>query len=395
MYDFAKTFVVFWLAFGLASSRAAASLLTIGPDGINSVNLTLADGTTLLDGSGIGIGQVENSRPARMGTDTPVDLNSSVNPTAVFRQDGVPTAADLTVGSGTISAGHAMRVAGVLISNDPTAQGFAPAASLYSTAHATGGGSLGTLDDLTMIAIQHIATQANVRAVNHSYFKVYGTEQPDGNDLLSAGLDWSAAKHNVLHVTSNNNFNSPQDSFSPKANFNGMVVASSSRLGSSGKYRWYNSLNLNVPLTGGRTAIDLIAPGIDVQSTLPNNMLTPATPNMDDIDDGASFAAPHVTGTVALLQQYGDDRAGAANWTGMVASGPTSQRHEVMKAVLMNSADKLTGVFGHGARRHKIQWRRLARFRRILAVVHAYRRRNGSRTLECKQSLNSVRCRRA
>ncbi len=85
MFVTTRMFVVFCLAIGLESSLAYASLLTIGPDGINSINLTLADGTTLLDGSGIGIGQVEHSRPAMAGVDAANDLNSTVNPTAVFR----------------------------------------------------------------------------------------------------------------------------------------------------------------------------------------------------------------------------------------------------------------------------------------------------------------------
>lgn len=46
---------------------------------------------------------------------------------------------------------------------------------------------------------------------------------------------------------------------------------------------------------------------------------------------GTSFAAPHVTGTVALLQQHATAQAWGAN----------ARRHEVMKAVLMNSADKI------------------------------------------------------
>ena len=343
-----RTFVVFCLiSLCFASSRAAASLLTIGPDGINSAGLTLANGVTPLDGSGIGIGQVEHSRPAKMGTDAANDLNSTVKPTAVFRQDGSPTAADLiTAGANPVDrdAKHAMQVAGILISTDPLAMGVAPGASLYSSAHVTSFSTVASDADLTMRAIQQVATQSNVRAVNHSYFKRIGSQPSDGNDLLSAGLDWSATEHNVLHVTSNNNQGFP--GVSPKANFNGMVIASSALATSTGKYQDYASLNLNIPLVGGRTAIDLIAPGIDVQSTLPNNMLTPTVPNSNLIDDGASFAAPHVTGTVALLQQFGDDRNGAANWTGTVASGPTSQRHEVMKAVLMNSADKVKGVLG-------------------------------------------------
>jgi len=118
-----RMFVVFWMAIGLESSCTYASLLTIGPDGINSLNLTLANGTTILDGSGIGIGQVEPGRPSKMDVDTPNDLHDSVKPTAVFRQDGMPTAADLidTNPSGIDFFDHAMQVAGVRISSDPIA----------------------------------------------------------------------------------------------------------------------------------------------------------------------------------------------------------------------------------------------------------------------------------
>lgn len=73
-----------------------ASSLTVGPDGINSMGLTLADGVTPLDGTGIGIGMVEPSRAAMMGFDAANTLNSTVNPTAVFRQDGVATVGDLS-----------------------------------------------------------------------------------------------------------------------------------------------------------------------------------------------------------------------------------------------------------------------------------------------------------
>jgi hypothetical protein len=52
---------------------------------------------------------------------------------------------------------------------------------------------------------------------------------------------------------------------------------------------------------------------------------------------GTSFAAPHVTGTVALLQEHGDAQIAASkpHWD------TSARRHQVMKAVLMNSVDKV------------------------------------------------------
>ncbi len=59
---------------------------------------------------------------------------------------------------------------------------------------------------------------------------------------------------------------------------------------------------------------------------------------------GTSFAAPHVTATVALLQEYGDRqlRSSCKQPSGCALPWTLSaRRHEVMKAVLLNSVDKI------------------------------------------------------
>jgi len=78
-----------------------------------------------------------------------------------------------------------------------------------------------------------------------------------------------------------------------------------------------------------------LAPGNDVTLVALNGGLTSSS--------GTSFAAPHVTATVALLQEYGD-RQLRQNCLKGVCPLPWSlqaRRQEVMKAVLLNSTDKI------------------------------------------------------
>jgi hypothetical protein len=53
---------------------------------------------------------------------------------------------------------------------------------------------------------------------------------------------------------------------------------------------------------------------------------------------GSSFAAPHVVGTIALLQEYADRQIASGKWH------LAARRHEVTKAVLLNSADKIADL---------------------------------------------------
>ncbi len=102
-------------------------------------------------------------------------------------------------------------------------------------------------------------------------------------------------------------------------------------------YRKFGSINnLQGQPDFPRTAISLIAPGQDVAVLGHGDMAT--------LGNGTSAATPHVTATVALLQQYMVQQMSLP--TPNPRFGPNSQRHEVMKAVMMNAADKLNGVHG-------------------------------------------------
>ncbi|MGL4618631.1 MAG: S8 family serine peptidase, partial [Chroococcidiopsis sp.] len=101
---------------------------------------------------------------------------------------------------------------------------------------------------------------------------------------------------------------------------------------------------------GTRQSISLVAPGNRVYALNPDAKVKEVT--------GTSFAAPHVTATVALLQEYGDKQIKQAIApTPLEKGGERSRqnwsldarRHQVMKAVLLNSADKVQDA-GDGLR---------------------------------------------
>lgn len=80
---------------------------------------------------------------------------------------------------------------------------------------------------------------------------------------------------------------------------------------------------------GPRRSINLVAPGSKISAYNLEGKKTEVS--------GTSFAAPHITATVALLQEFGDRqlKSKQENWS------TDSRRHEVMKAVLLNSAEKI------------------------------------------------------
>jgi len=325
----------------LSTTAGVADFLqssSVGAAGIDALRLHAPPYNLI--GRKIAIGQVEIGRPGQFGIDKAVTQNRAVPLTRVFFRDA-PARVNMNVD------GHAQHVASIMISAAKGLRGVAPGARLYSSAAGTPK-RYGQPEEC--LSAQYVAEQngGDVRAINFSFGEALRQDpRPnpvlDGNALLTQCIDWSTRVHNVLYVVAGNQGKGGISI--PTDNFNGINVAFTTRL--EGIFRKLDFANLGDASgsgaaiagietnVGARRAIGLVAPGNDVSLVALNGNLTTSS--------GTSFAAPHVTATVALLQEYGDRQLRVSckqpgcslPWT------LDARRAQVMKAVLLNSADKI------------------------------------------------------
>lgn len=330
------TFLVFgWLS-ALLVTPVFALPDSLGEKGVNARRLQQPPYN--LFGRKIGIGQVEVGRPVKFGQDKAANNLKIITPKAVFYRN-LPPKSDQNVDE------HATMVAEVMIAQGKSLSGIAPLARLYSSA-------IGSLSEggqpQECLATQHIALQnsGDIRAINFSFGESLERDdrqnaQLDGKALLTACIDWSAQEHDVLYVIAGNQGKGGIPI--PTDNFNGITTAYTTKR--NGKYKKVDFANLSdVPEgigrsyikkeinSGQRRAISLVAPGGQISLYNQKGEIEKVS--------GTSFASPHITGAIALLQEYGDRRLSESkslktNWS------LHSRRHQVMKAILLNSADKI------------------------------------------------------
>lgn len=346
-------------ATGLICSAQALET-SVGEAGINARRLQKAPYNVL--GRKIAIGQIEIGRPGKFGLDKAASGHSAASVESVFHRNS-------TAGANSHVSPHANMVAEVMVSDDKKLRGVAPKARLYSSAV----GSLKqTGQAQECLSTQHVAQRngGDVRAINFSFGESLERDRRtdaslDGNALLTKCLDWSARVHNVVYVVAGNQGSGGIPI--PSDNYNGVNLAYTTK--HQGKYSKVDFANLSEQPTGigkrlikreiddgARRAINLVAPGSKISLyNLEGEVIQVS---------GTSFAAPHLVGSVALLQEFGDSVLRQMQGKGLqqrnsLATPPPSRmprywsldsrRHEVMKAVFLNSADKIQDS-GNGLR---------------------------------------------
>lgn len=310
-----------------------------------------------LTGKNVFIGQVELSRPTRFAVDKisnkllQID-RAIVQPYEVFFRDGK------AIPNKNLDD-HSAQVAAVIISQDKIRRGIAPDAKLLSSAY-----SQRRQDGQpeACLATQYVARQYNssVRAINFSFGELLSEDprpkpQLDGNALLTLCVDWVATTYNTLPIVAGNQGKGGIPI--PTDLYNGFTVGFTREVdgiyrqldrgnlidepfldrNDNGKYdqgEVFSDLNKDGKWTAGvespidgRRSLALLAPG--------NNIKLPTLQSKFKNVNGSSFAAPHVVGTIALLHEYANRQIEAGNWS------IDARRHELIKAVLINSADKI------------------------------------------------------
>lgn len=331
-----KTLIVCVLgiySLGIPALASFQSSSFLGTNGINA--LILHQPPYKLTGRKIALGQVEIGRPGLFGLDKAVSKNRAVTPTAVFSLNA-PAQSNFGVDT------HAYNVAGVMTSQDKSLPGVAPQARLYSSAVGFSR-NLGQSEEC--LSAQHVALQngGDVRAINFSFGEPLNRDprpEPvlDGKALLTLCVDWSSRVHDVTYVIAGNQGKGGISI--PTDNFNAINVAfSSARRGIFDKLHVSNLAGNNQEVSDrllgkefnidGRSSVGLVAPGTNIPLINPDGKLNKST--------GSSFAAPQVTAAIGLLQEFADRqiRKQAVNWR------IDARRHQVMKAVLLNSAEKI------------------------------------------------------
>jgi serine protease AprX len=210
------------------------------------------------------------------------------------------------------SGGHGTMVAGIMTSNNATYRGMAPGLDTISVAVAGG-------DSTSMSGMNYLMTGVTERAENVNYSFGNGTANSQDYASIDRFFDGVCDTFQVMvsKSTGNGGFSSGAPTIThPAPAYNLLACASIFDQGNTNRADdRISSYSSTGPTVGGRKKPDIASPGESITTT--NN-----TGGFSS-NSGTSFAAPHIGGSVVLLNNVGAPGALAA------------------KAVLINTADAI------------------------------------------------------
>jgi hypothetical protein len=141
----------------LCAGNILASDYTKGINGIHSDVLPL-------DGTGVNIGQIENTRPGKPGFDDPAGTYFKITPTGIYFIDQIEMTPNRRVDLPPSLDFHAEWVAGIMISKDDIfmLRGVSPEAKLYAAAVPS---PAGTGDENFAVAHRILLNRTCVRSI--------------------------------------------------------------------------------------------------------------------------------------------------------------------------------------------------------------------------------------
>lgn len=326
----------------LAAAGAALTLTAAGPalaiapalavtriDKLQNVEVSPG---VKLTGNGVNLGQIELGL-ARTN-------HTSYNGKITFTRPGAQT----------FNNAHATHVAGIMIA-DPEApgsknRGVAPGAKLHRSDWVDAGGANGWSDDFrAAMDWFHAAPLTHIVNMSAGFDPPFGAVGSNASQTQRAA-DWLVNSKDISFVVAAGNYGQHNDGTlrfdsmnSPGAGYNVLSVGATGRNGTTKDYTQIATFSSRGPTAGGRYGPDIVAPGVLIRS--PNNEDRNNDGHFNDWRDtadfkndgtykavsGTSFATPQVSGTAALLHEYGTAKS--------MSTDPM-----LFRALFMNGADK-------------------------------------------------------
>jgi hypothetical protein len=241
-------------------------------------------------------------------------------------------------------------------------QGLAPGTSLRSAAIATTWSGNAYALFFGISGSTYITAYTGAFGTADVVNSSYGYADPSGTNTFTLFSDaMSFQNPGTLHVVSAGNSGPASNTVgAPGSGYNTLTVAAlggantfSTVAGFSSRgpqaFGYYDELGQIVTVAGVRAAVDIAAPGESITSafyggqnggnnaTLAGSTDQGSTPDAySDFINGTSFAAPLVAGGAALV-------ASAAQTLPTLAGNPAASQSVVVKALLLNGADKTSG----------------------------------------------------